>query len=327
VFTLLKKLLDCFFLLRIPLLAPVWTIFILGWITGTEKLTIGGRFFTVLNQAVFNQLWFILIGFSLVVASIYVVNQIVDIESDRINHKLFLLPHGFISVRTAWILAIFCATSGFLIAISKDFVLMVIFCLSLLLGFFYNLPPLSLKNSAWGGVVANAMGHGMLTFLCGWYCAKYPETLSMTMIKHGLISSIAPALANGAVFLATTIPDAEGDRRTGKKTFCVKFGTAITARTAAILCTGACISALFMENHYWVMLLPSLISLFFFIFFAYSLKTEIAFKAFKWPVFILSTAVAFYIPEYGALILLTFFGSKVYYKWRFNINYPTFQAK
>ncbi len=323
----IKKLLDCFFLLRIPLLAPVWTIFILGWICGTEMLVPGGRFTSSVDGIAFQNLWIVMTGFSLVVASIYVVNQIVDIESDRINRKLFLLPHGFVSVTTAWILATVCAFFGFIIASRYNPVLMLLFGTSMLLGICYNLPPCSLKNRAWGGIFANAVGHGMLTFLTGWYCAKYPAALSLPLFKIGFISSIAPALANGAVFLATTIPDAAGDKITGKKTFCVRFGPAITARVSAILCVGACIGSFFMEHHIWVMALPSLISLIFFIYFAYSTKQEIAFRAFKWPVFLLSASVALYVPEYGILILATFFGSKLYYKWRFGIDYPTFKAK
>jgi 4-hydroxybenzoate polyprenyltransferase len=322
-----KKILDCFFLLRIPLLAPVWTIFLLGWITGTGALLPGGRLTSSLSPDSLSHLWLGLTGFSLLVASMYVLNQIFDIESDRINRKLFLLPHGFVSVPTAWILTVICAVSGIAIAASFSTVMLSLFLVSMVLGVCYNLPPTSLKNRAWGGVIANALGHGMLTYLAGWYCSKYPVSLSPELLKTGLISSISPAIANGAVFLATTIPDEKGDKRTGKRTFCVKYGPGVTARLAAVMCAGACISAFFMEYHAWVMALPSLISLTFFIFFAISLKQEIAFRAFKWPVFLLSASVALYVPEYAVLILVTFFGSRAYYKWRFNIEYPTFKAQ
>ena len=323
----IKKILDCFFLLRFPLLAPVWTILILGWICGNDAILPGGMFNGHSGVHVWRDLWLVLTGFSLIVASIYVVNQIVDIESDRINRKLFLLPHGFVSIRTAWILAVSCALGGFLIASRYDGVLLWLFGLSMLLGFAYNLPPFSLKNHALGGVFANALGHGALTFLTGWYIAKYPATLSGELIVTGLVASIAPALANGAVFLATTIPDAEGDARTGKKTFCVTYGAKITSRFSALLCAGACCSALFMGRNFWVMLLPAVISLFFFLLLAFSNRQELAFRAFKWPVFLLSASVALFVPVYGLLILVTFFGSKFYYKWRFGIDYPTFKAQ
>lgn len=323
----IRKLLDGFFLLRIPLLAPVWTILILGWITGTENIHPGGNWFANVDNIHLNSLWIVLIGFSLIVASIYVVNQIVDIEGDRINHKLFILPNGFISIKTAWILAAFCTVLGMIIGLLYDWVLTFLFTLGLITGILYNLPPAQLKNHAWGGVLSNSLGHGMITFLVGWYSTKSDLPISVSLIRDGFISSIAPALANGAVFLATTIPDADGDKLTGKCTFSVKYGEKVTAIVSAILCFGAFLFSFLMENHFWVMAVPAGISLLFFFIFAFSTKREAAFKAFKWPVFLLSAAVALYVPEYGILILLTFFCSRLYYRWRFGIEYPTFKAK
>jgi 4-hydroxybenzoate polyprenyltransferase len=307
------------------LLAPVWTILILGWITGNEHARIGGS-----GSSLFRpdpNLWLILCGFSLLVASIYVVNQIVDIESDRINHKLFILPNKIISVHTAWILAGICAGSGFLIGFFYDYVMASLFIISLFLGVLYNLPPFQLKNHAWGGVIMNTLGHGMLTFLVGWYCSKIGTKVDLPIFYKGLISSISPALANGAVFLATTIPDSEGDRLTKKQTFCVKYGEKSTAICAALFCLGAVIFSFKMEYHFWVMAIPSSVSFIFFLAFAFSPNRDLAFKTFKWPVFLLSISVALFVPEYGILILLTFFGSREYYKRRFGIEYPTFKAK
>lgn len=321
----LQKIFDCLFLLRIPLLAPVWTILILGWISGNDDVGIGGIWFSN-NVSVYN-LWLILFGFSLIVASIYVVNQIVDIESDRINHKLFLLPNKLVSVRFAWVLAILCAATGIIISLKYDTVLFILFIIGLLLGVLYNLPPFRLKNKAWGGVFANSLGHGMITFLVGWYAAKIGSDLDFQTIRIGFLSSISPALANGAVFLATTVPDAEGDSTTGKKTFCIKYGEKNTAITAAVFCLGALIFSFFIENHYWVMAAPTVISLPFFISFAFTTKRDLAFKAFKWPVFLLSLSVTTFVPEYGVLIIFIFAVSRIYYQKRFGIEYPTFKSK
>ena len=232
---ILQKILDYLFLLRIPLLAPVWTILILGWISGNQYAHFGGSFIgdNTGNSAI--NLWTILIGFSLIVASIYVVNQIVDIESDRINHKLFLLPNGIISVRTAWICAFLCAIIGIVTSFFYDGVILFLFIAGLLLGYLYNLPPFQLKNCAWGGVLANSLGHGMITFLVGWYASKIGTTIDTQVMVKGLLSSVAPALANGAVFLATTIPDADGDQLTGKKTFCVKYGEKVSGNRSTVL--------------------------------------------------------------------------------------------
>ena len=163
-------------------------------------------------------LWIAMCGFSFIVASIYVVNQIVDIESDRINHKLFLLPHGYLSIRTAWLLAIACAAGGLASTLLFDMTMFFLFSASLLLGIFYNLPPLQLKNHAWGGVIANILGHGILTFLVGWHAGQSSDIDAFASMKQGLLSSLSPGFAIAAVFLATTIPDAAGDRLT-KKTY------------------------------------------------------------------------------------------------------------
>jgi hypothetical protein len=75
------------------------------------------------------------------------------------------------------------------------------------------------------------------------------------------------------------------------------------------------------------MAIPSAISLIFFFLFAAATRREYAFKAFKWPVFLLTVFVSLFAPEYGILILLIFFGSKAYYQWRFNFDYPTLKTK
>lgn len=322
--TYIRHLLDCFFLLRIPLLVPVWTILLLGWICGSETIKIGGILTGV--SALSIEVWVVIAAFSLIVASIYVVNQIVDIENDKINHKLFLLPHGFVSVATAWTLAGLCAAMGLAMGIFliKSTTLRVLFVLSLILGVLYNY---HLKNRPFGGVLANALGHGMLTFLVGWFAVKINSPFNFDALAAGLISGLAPTFANGAVYLATTIPDSKGDRITGKRTFCVVYGEKKTAFASALLCLAAFFASFFMQYHLWVMAIPSGISLILFLGFAVKTTRESAFKSFKWPVYLLTGFISCIEPEYGVLILITFFSSKAYYKWRFGMNYPTFDSK
>jgi homogentisate solanesyltransferase len=262
------------------------------------------------------------------VASIYVVNQIVDIESDRINHKLFLLPHGFLGIRTAWVLAALCATGGIGTALLWfDGVMAVLFLFGLVLGLLYNLPPARLKNGAIGGVVANFLGHGVCTYLVGWYAARWIPGQGIPTVDEWLVPSLGPGFANAAVFLATTIPDAEGDRATGKRTFCVAYGEKATAVTAALFCLFALVSTLAMQYNRWVMAVPTAMSLALFIYHAIVTRKEMAFQTFKWPVFLLSAFVSVHVPTYGILILCTFFGSRAYYRWRFGIDYPTFKSQ
>ena len=325
----ITKIADCFFLLRIPLLVPVWTVLILGWIAGSSNAGVGGWIFKEGIQ--FEQervLWIALVCFSLIVASIYVVNQIVDIESDRINHKLFILPRGLLSVRSAWICAGLCAFLGLGGGVLfLDNVIVMLFGASLILGILYNLPPANLRNRAWGGVIANFIGHGVITFLVGWYVANIKSDLTVIAFSRGLVASLTAGFANAAVFLTTTIPDAAGDTSTGKRTFCVMHGDKNTAVAAAVSCTFALIFSFTLEHNAWVMIIPTVLSLVLFIYFVVSTKQEFAFKTFRWPVFMLSTFVVLFIPLYGGIIIITLLVSRLYYKIRFNFDYPTLKSK
>jgi 4-hydroxybenzoate polyprenyltransferase len=316
---LLRKTVDMLFLLRLPLLAPVWTVLILGWIAGSPNARAGGL--------VYGTLFVNLFAFSLLVASIYVVNQIQDIESDRINRKLFLLPRGIISIPAAWALATVCAATGLALAFTQGIWMFALFVLGFFTGILYNLPPAQLKNHPTGGVIANSLGHGMITFFVGWLSAKHGQAITAELLMLGLLSSLAPAFANGAVFLATTIPDDAGDRQTGKRTFCVAYGKKATSVAALVMCVFALGTSFLIENHFWVMALPALLSLGVFVNFAVTAKKDSAFYSFKWPVFLLSIFVTLFVPAYGALILITFIASRVYYRYRFGIEYPTFRPK
>ena len=318
--SILTKIIDSLFLLRLPLLAPVWTVMVMGWIAGSPDARICG----VSYGALFVNLF----GFSLLVASIYVVNQIQDIESDRINRKLFLLPRGMISIPAAWALAAVCAASGLAVAFTQGAWMFALFLAGFAVGVLYNLPPATLKNHAAGGAVANSLGHGVITFLVGWLSAKNGADVTAQMLLPGLLSSIAPGFANGAVFLATTIPDAPGDGQTGKRTFCVAYGERATAAAAAVSCALALGASFLMENHFWVMAVPAALSLGIFVNFAVTArKRSASFYSFKWPVFMLSASVALFVPIYGALVVATFLSSRAYYRWRFGIAYPTFSPK
>jgi len=106
---IILKIIDSLFLFRLLLLIPVWTVLILGWITGNVHASLGG---IATQNYIESDLWVSLIFFSLIVSSIYIVNQIADVESDRLNNKLFILPRGLVTITEAWMLAVCCAGIG-----------------------------------------------------------------------------------------------------------------------------------------------------------------------------------------------------------------------
>ena len=323
---LLLKIIDIIFLVRLPLLVPVWTIVMLGWISGSDSAVIGGSF--VNKSGGYVGLWQALLFFSLIVASIYIVNQIMDVESDRLNNKLFILPQGLISLPVAWGISIICATFGIIgAALYFDLTMVVIFLSGLIMGVLYNLPPVLLKDRAWGGVIANLIGHGLITFCVGWYAANFEKGGSLTLILKAVSFSLSAGFANAAVYLTTTIPDSEGDSKVGKKTFAVVYGEKITSIAAALSCALALVGALFLEYNSWVMVTTAAISLLLFIRFIFQDDKKKAFQTFRWPVAILSIMVAFFVPLYLGLVAVTVVSARIYYKMRFNYDYPKFSEE
>ncbi|MFQ6003827.1 MAG: hypothetical protein ACE5KJ_08780, partial [Candidatus Zixiibacteriota bacterium] len=83
------KYLDYLFVIRPVLMPPVWTILLLGH----------HRSAALSGQSNLPGLILLLVTF--LVGAVYLLNQIYDVESDRINKKLFFLAEGYISKKNA----------------------------------------------------------------------------------------------------------------------------------------------------------------------------------------------------------------------------------
>jgi len=188
------------------ILIPVWTFFILGaFHSGSLVLPFPEGFFPGL------------IAFTLLIGSIYIVNQISDRESDLENDKLFFIPKAIISVKTAIAETMLLIIGSFtisLIFLSFRFTLVLI--LSLLLGLLYSLEPVRLKKRAVLDVLANSLGNGILNTLAGW--------IAVGGDLNGIVVLIPYPFAVASVHLATTLADIEGDSKNSLNTSGVVMG-------------------------------------------------------------------------------------------------------
>lgn len=301
---------DHLFLFRIPLLAPVWTVFLYGALLGRGSEA----------SLTPDHLVPALVAFSFLVGGIYILNQIFDIESDRLNNKLFLLPQGIVKLPTAWVVAVLSLMAPLVVAFFFDAPLGLVFALSTLVGFFYNCRPLELKNRPYGGLLANMLGHGFLAFAAGWLSTAQIDLLMV-------IPGIAVSLANGAVYLISTILDADGDGRTGKQTFAVRRGERITGITAMALVTACLVLSFWIVPHRIILVATAALSLPFYVALIFKPGRPALFRAMKIPVFVFTLCLVFLAPWYGVLIALTFLGSRLYYQKRFGKRYPAFGAE
>jgi 4-hydroxybenzoate polyprenyltransferase len=297
------KYFDYIFIARPVLMPPVWTIFLLGY----------QRAFFYSNQK--NPLGWVFLLVSLSIGAVYILNQIYDIESDRINKKLFFLAEGLVSSKSAWIETTLLFSISIISAFFISTQLGILFLIGFIFGILYSFPPSCFKNRPFWGFLSNSIGHGSLAFLLGW-------AVNDSVNAKAFIFTLPYLLAVGAVYLNTTLPDMEGDRKMGKMTLGVKYGIFTVSLISAILVSISVILALSLSDYPFFF--AALLSLPFFVWSVWTKKTKMIILSVKSAVLFLSFVAVYYHPWYFLVLFLGFLGTRIYYKKRFGMVYPTF---
>ncbi len=307
-FRLLKSISDRVSFFRPLLLIPVWTPALLGFWAG------GGR-----SGARGEGELLLLVTF--IACGIYGINQIYDVEGDRMNRKNLPLSLGFVSVGFAWAITILSFAGALLIGVFKNTPIAILSVLAVLLGISYSAPPMRLKDRPIPSLIANALGHGAIIYIIGFLYAlsgSGEKTWQWAALPH----SIPYILAFGAVYIFTTVPDVEGDRRTGKTTLSVLLGErrAMAVGILLVFAAGACGIA-FDEP---AIFLTAMVSMPFY-FAAISeprVEEKLVVRANKVAVLTLALLTCFYFPLFFLLIIITIAFSAIYNRKRLAVRYP-----
>ncbi len=310
---------DSFFVLRPTLIFPLWTMTLAGcWLIRREPgewLQWGG-----LMSDSGGISWLRWLLFSVAITAmyglVYLLNQIKDIKTDKINDKLFLVAEGALSRKHLVIeaaLLIVIATVSLIVSKFAHLGLMVL-ALFAVIGVLYNFSPLALKQKPWGGIIAYAAG--------GWMFLRLGEMVFGSMTSFLYEIPYLSAFISSCIL--TNLPDKEGDLAEGKRTFVVAYGERVTLGICSI---GFILTVILgLVNKDWVITLPSLLTAPWMV--AAYLKTDINLSIIvnKWAIFLLSAAVgiAFGFPVYIVIILMYYPFARWYHKRRFGMNYPSF---
>ncbi len=306
----IARIFDYFFILRPTLFLPVWTVFACGFFvagalaekpaaTPVEPLTLA-------------------VVLTLMMGSAFILNQIVDIHTDKHNNKLFLLANGHIPIPVAVAEAVVLAVLPVAVAFAHSVAVGVLFVvIYLVTGVLYSMAPFKWKDRALPGLLANALG-AVLIFTAGWWGRAPGEW-------QAVLYSLPYAAAVGAVYLLTTIVDREGDALIGKRTFAVRYGVPATLRAGLVLEIFSLAGAALLRDAliFW----PALAAVPFFIAAVRKSSDRAIDRAIKYPILFLALAVCAKWPFYLLLLLATFLVSKWYYHYRFGISYPSLESQ
>lgn len=295
--------LDYLFFTRPVLMPPVWTIALLGTAVSAHPGTTATRWLLFMLQL------YCMAG------GTYTLNQIADVESDRRNRKLFFLAEGLIAMRSAVVFTVALHSAAIVLGACLGLEYLLLTIILLALGVAYSaIGPDSLKNRPILGLLANAIGHGMLMFMLG-------SALNKSLTRDSALAAIPYALAVAAVYLATTVPDRDGDAASGKRTLAVWLGDRI-AMIGASLCVSATVvlTLLRTDDH---LLIPSIVVLPLFAAAIWRPATFSA-RAAVASVVLLSIAASLAYPWYAPVVVAVIIGTRAFFMWRFRMTYPTF---
>lgn len=163
----------------------------------------------------------------LVNAASNTINQVYDLDIDRINKPYRPLPKGVVSVDEAYTLSWFLYLIALLRAVIINAVFGTLVFILIIITIMYSAPPFRLKKRLWISNISIALARGMLGIVAGWTI-------------FGPIEAVDPWAMGAVLFIyligATTtkdLTDIEGDRKFGMNTLPVVYGI----RHAVILST------------------------------------------------------------------------------------------
>jgi homogentisate phytyltransferase/homogentisate geranylgeranyltransferase len=168
-------------------------------------------------------LWTLLAGWCVNVF-IVGINQIEDVEIDRINKPWLPIAAGELSREAAWRVVAACAVVPLVLAVTQGAVELVAVGLGLAIGTAYSVPPLRLKRFPALASLSITFVRSLVVNLGVWL--HFSHALGAgSEIHPGVWALIAVTVPfSFAIAVLKDVPDIEGDRRYAIATFSVRLG-------------------------------------------------------------------------------------------------------
>ena len=211
-------------------IGPLWEFSRPHTILGTTITVIAMFLITSANISLLTQMDFIYLTLTLIsslLANVYIVgiNQIYDVEIDKINKPYLPIAAGEISVKQAKILVVLSAFFSLVISIMVSFYLSIVVILGLLIGTAYSIPKTRFKTKPFLASFSISFVRGVLGNI-GLYLS-YESVLSFTRPNIGIVIiflTIFILINSSVIAIFKDIPDIEGDKKYNIRTFSVRMG-------------------------------------------------------------------------------------------------------
>ncbi len=310
---------DTLFLLRPTLFFPVWLMLTVGMTAARMNIS---RYQVWIHDVDYITLA-LFIGITLISGATFIINQIMDRDSDELNKKLFIVGNS-ISVEKASKIQKLALALGIVLMIATglwNFILGLL--LYLFWGYLYNKEPFHFKLKPVLGMITNSIA-GFILYASGWVYIYHRGGFSFSQFEwmDMVVISIPYLLCYTAVSLLTTIPDMKGDEPSGAITFPIKFGMTTTILLAFLMVFLAFWLGWKLDDP--VSTTAAFISLPFYIVAGIRRLEKDVLRAIRYSLLILAFLLFTVYPLLFPAVVVVFYLSKYYYWHRFNLHYPTF---
>lgn len=310
----LIHLFDLFFSMRPILLIPVWGFCSFGLFSYRR---LEGKSLIYIWNATSFETYFLFIIFSLSVAVAYLLNQIADIEVDKKNGGLPLIASEIISLKEAWILSacLFLLSTIIPLILKKPMISFFSIC-SIVIGVLYSFKPTYFSGRMFFDFLTNAFGYGCIAFGVGWWIGGgniFTSKFLITFLPYFFL------MCAGSI--NSTLPDAPGDKADGKFTTAVMLGN----RNAHLISTAFLITASILSIIYkdYIAAICALVSLPIFILYLIKPSNIIMEATYKVAGAICMIIACIIIPYILVIAFCIFYGTRIYFKYRHSVNYPS----
>jgi len=183
------------------------------------------------------------------------INQIYDVDIDKVNKPFLPVAAGELSPGLAWVLCMLLATCGAaIVALNFGSLISALYGFGLFLGTIYSVPPLRLKRFAVPAFMIIAVVRGVLLNFGVYYSTKAALGVAGPFAWTPPISFITFFVTLFAVVIAITkdLPDIEGDKANGIETFATRMGVkAVSFAGSGLLLTNYAVAV-------WLAIQPSM---------------------------------------------------------------------
>jgi homogentisate phytyltransferase/homogentisate geranylgeranyltransferase len=182
--------------------------------------------------------WGLLIG---ICTNIFIVgiNQIADVELDKINKPWLPIPAGELSIREAKVIVVTALVASLGISLYLTPYLFAVIVLSAIIGWAYSMPPLHLKKHHLTSAIAISVVRGVLVNLGGFIVISERVNPELTVSDNLKLLILFIIVFSLVISWFKDMPDVEGDARYQFRTLPVLYSLTVAFIAGNMLLIGA----------------------------------------------------------------------------------------